>query len=109
MEKYMEITYEDKTYKLMFTRRTAARLADSGFKLEDIEASPLTAIPSLVHGAFLAKQPLTKRETTEEIFKSISKKDEFILALAELYVAPVEAYLSEPEETEKNAAWEMVK
>lgn len=103
------ITIKDKLgneYTLEYTRRSVELLERKGFKLEEIGKFPLTMLPTLFEGAFLAHHKQIKKETVDEIFASLKNKDELFGKLAEMYSEPIEAYVAEPEDDEGNATWE---
>ena len=78
-----------------------------GFDPHALETTPVTTIPQLVRGAFLAHHRTTTRETIDAIYAAIPEKDKFINALAEMYAEPIEALFAEPTADEtKNAKWE---
>lgn len=94
-------------YTLEFTRRSVELLERSGFKIRDIKDFPMTTLPRLFEGAFLAHHKNVKKETVDEIFAKLNNKDDLIGKLAEMYNEPIEALVAEPEDSEEgNAGWE---
>lgn len=79
-----------KSYTLRFTRSTVRKMEQNGFDMNDISVHPMTRIPELFHGAFLADQPFIKRETTDHIlFEELGGiTDAMMERLGELYAAP---------------------
>lgn len=106
MRKNITFTWEDKEYTLEFTRRSVEKMERQGFKVNNIGDRPMSALPELFHGAFLAHHPAIKKETTDKIFSCFTKKEELLEALAQMYNAPLEALLDEPEDETKNVEWE---
>lgn len=107
MAKELILTDENgKEYTLTFTRKTVKQMEARGFVTEDIRNKPLTALPMLFEGAFLAKHRHVKKEIVEDLFDHISQKDELIEKLGEMYAEPIQALFDEPDEDdEKNVSW----
>lgn len=106
MAKQITLTHEGKTYVLEYTRKSIEQMERNGFRIEDITEKPITALPTLFAGAFLANERWTKRLVIDDIFDNIVNKTELIGKLAELYNEPLASMLEEPEEDEKNVEWE---
>ena len=106
MAKQITLTHEGKTYILEYTRKSIAQMERSGFRIDDITEKPISALPTLFAGAFLANSYYTKRSVINDIFDNIVNKSELIGKLAELYNEPLSSMLEEPEENEKNVGWE---
>ena len=99
--KQLKFTYKEKEYTLEFTRRTVAEMEKRGFIAQEVEAKPMTTLPALFEGAFLAHHRFEKKEVIDEIFSHMTHKDE----LAEMYNEPIMALVEEPEENEGNVDW----
>lgn len=106
MAKRIKLSYEGKDYTLEFTRRTVEQMEHSGFIVGEVGDKPLTALPRLFAGAFLAHHKYTDKETINNIFARLTNKEKFIQKLAEMYSEPLEAMMDEPEESEGNLTWE---
>ena len=105
--KQITLNHKGKSYVLEFTRRTVEQMERAGFVLSDIENKPVSTIPALFAGAFVAKQKWIKPEAVEAIYKSITGKDKLISLLVEMYQETALSLLDEPEEeNEGNATWE---
>lgn len=104
MAKTITLTYDGTKYTLEFTRKTVEQMERSGFNVRDIRTQPVTTLPVLFAGAFLAHHRWVKDEVINGIFEKLPKKDEFLEKLAEMYNEPLEAMLAEPEE-EGNVSW----
>lgn len=91
------------TYTLEYTRKTVEMMEKSGFVAEDMERKPMTLLPALFAGAFLAHHRFVKRDVIDNIYARLSHKDELIAALAEMYNEPLLSLLDEPEQTEGEA------
>ena len=105
MAKQLKFTYENKDYILEFTRRTVTEMEKRGFVAADIESKPMTILPMMFEGAFLAHHRFEKKEVINEIFKKLTNKEDLIGKLAEMYNEPLTALLEEPEASEGNLNW----
>lgn len=105
MAKQLIFTYEDKEYTLEYTRRTVAEMEKKGFVASDITDKPMTTLPALFAGAFLAHHRFVKEDVINTIYNKLTKKEELIGALAEMYNEPIMALVEEPEEDKGNVNW----
>ena len=76
-----------------------------GFIAANVEKKPMSTLPTLFEGAFLAHHRFEKKEVIDEIFSHMTNKDELIGKLAEMYNEPIMALIDEPEENEGNVSW----
>lgn len=106
MAKTIKLNYEGTEYTLEFTRRTVELMEKQGFVVSDVGDKPMSTLPTLFAGAFLAHHRFTKREIIDAMFAKIKNKEAFIGKLAEMYSEPLEAMMDEPEESEGNLTWE---
>lgn len=95
------------TYTLEFTRKTIELMEKNGFIVADMERKPMTLLPALFAGAFLAHHRFVKRDVIDAIYAKLNHKDELIGALVEMYNEPLMALLDEPEQEndEGNLSW----
>ena len=95
------------TYTLEFTRKTIELMEKKGFVAADMERKPMTLLPALFAGAFLAHHRFVKRDVIDAIYAKLNHKDELIGALVEMYNEPLMALLDEPEQEndEGNLSW----
>ncbi len=95
------------TYTLEFTRKTIELMEKNGFIVADVERKPMTLLPALFAGAFLAHHRFVKRDVIDAIYAKLNHKDELIGALVEMYNEPLMALLDEPEQEndEGNLSW----
>lgn len=95
------------TYTLEFTRKTIELMEKNGFVAADMERKPMTLLPALFAGAFLAHHRFVKRNVIDAIYAKLNHKDELIGALVEMYNEPLMALLDEPEQEndEGNLSW----
>lgn len=105
MAKQLKFTYEDKDYTLEFTRRTVTEMEKKGFIASEVETKPMSTLPALFEGAFLAHHRFEKKSVIDNIFSKLSNKEELIGKLAEMYNEPIMALVEEPEEIEGNLKW----
>lgn len=105
MAKTITINFEGTEYTLEFTRKSIETMERQGFVIGDIKTKPMTTLPTLFAGAFLAHHRFIKRDTVDAIFEKLSNKENFLEKLAEMYAEPLEALMDEPEESEGNLTW----
>ena len=105
MAKQLRFTYQNKEYVLEYTRRSVEIMEKKGFVASDIETKPVTVLPALFAGAFLANHRNMKPEIIDEIYSKMPNKQELIGKLAEMYNEPIMALVDEPEESEGNVNW----
>lgn len=105
MAKQLKFTYNEKDYVLEFTRRTVTEMEKKGFIAAEVENKPMSTLPALFEGAFLAHHRFEKKETINAIFNRMTNEEELIGKLAEMYNEPIMALVEEPEESEGNVDW----
>ena len=105
MAKQLIFTFEDKVYTLEYTRRTVAEMEKKGFIASDITDKPMTTLPALFAGAFLAHHRFVKEDVINNIYTKLTKKEDLIGKLAEMYNEPIMALVEEPEEDKGNVNW----
>lgn len=105
MAKTITFNFEGTEYTLEFTRASVATLEKQGFNINDISDKPLTTLPALFAGAFLAHHRFVKREVIDRIFGKMTNKKDLVMRLAEMYNETIESLVDEPEESEGNLEW----
>lgn len=105
MAKQLVFTYNDKQYTLEFTRKTIADMEKNGFVANEVEAKPMTTLPALFRGAFLAHHKYEKKDVIDEIFSKMTNKEDLIGKLAEMYSEPILSLVEDPVESEGNVNW----
>lgn len=90
------------TYTLEYTRKSVEMMEKSGFVAEEVERKPMTMLPALFAGAFLAHHRFVKRDVIDNIYARLTHKDELISALVEMYNEPLLSLLDDPEQQENN-------
>nr|DAZ24666.1 MAG TPA: protein of unknown function (DUF5055) [Caudoviricetes sp.] len=105
MAKQLKFTFEGKEYVLEFTRRTVTEMEKKGFIAAEVEQKPMSTLPALFEGAFLAHHRFVKKDVIDNIFAHMTNKEDLIGKLAEMYNEPIMALVEEPEENEGNVSW----
>lgn len=105
MSKQLQFEYEGRKYTLEFTRKTVEMMERQGFVAEDAKTKPMTTLPALFAGAFLANHRFVKQEVIDAIYAKMPNKGELIGKLAEMYNEPIMTLMEEPEESEGNLTW----
>jgi hypothetical protein len=105
MAKQLRFTYQNKEYVLEYTRKSVEVMEKKGFVASEIETKPITILPALFAGAFLAHHRSEKPEVIDAIYAKMTNKQELIGKLAEMYNEPIMALVDEPEESEGNLDW----
>ena len=100
MAKTMTFDYDGKTYTLEFTRRSIVEMESRGFNPSDVGTKPLTALPTLFRGAFLAHHRGTSQAVIDDIYSKLPDKEDLIKHLAEMYAEPIETLMAEPKKAE---------
>lgn len=105
MAKQLNFTYDGKEYTLEFTRRTVAEMEKKGFIASDVTEKPMTTLPALFAGAFLAHHRFVKEDIINDIYSKLTKKEDLISKLSEMYNEPILSLVKEPEKAEGNLDW----
>lgn len=103
--KQIKFTIDGTDYTLEYTRNTVKQMEQNGFRVDDIGTKPMTMLPALFAGAFLAHHRFVKQDRIDYIFSQLSEKDKLLEKLAEMYNEPISAMLDESEGNEGNAKW----
>ena len=106
MAKKISLIHDGKEYTLEYTRKSIEIMERQGFNVNDISEKPMTTLPALFAGAFLAHHRFVKRDVIDKIYDSLPNKQDLISKLAEMYNEPIEALFEEPKESEGNVSWE---
>lgn len=105
MAKTITIQSNDKEYTLEFTRESVKEMERRGFLIDDIADKPLTVLPALFAGAFLAHHRFVKEKEILAIFEKMPNKQELVGKLAEMYSEPLETLMEDPEDSAGNPTW----
>lgn len=100
----IRLTYKGIEYTLEYTRKTVEMMETAGFNMDDITTKPMTAIPMLFRGAFLAHHKNIEQSLCDEIMNQVTDIKGLIRELNNMYVEPINAMLDD-EGAEKNATW----
>ena len=104
MENKITFDYDGQSYCLEYTKRTVKIMENNGFVPSKILEAPVTYLPELFAGAFLANHRFIKSDVIEAIFEKFENKAELINALIEMYNEPIKALTADS--TEGNSiAW----
>ena len=105
MAKTITIEDDGKKYTLEFTRKSIEAMERQDFVISDAASKPMSTLPALFAGAFLAHHKFVKRDVIDAIFKKLPDKEKLFEKLAEMYTEPLEALMEDPEESEGNVTW----
>ena len=105
MAKTITFTYEGKDFTLEFTKRTIKLMEEAGFVAGDIDRRPMTLLPQLFAGAFLAHHRFVRQETIDAIYAAMPNKEDLVGKLAEMYQEPIRTLMEEPEGELGNVDW----
>ena len=105
MAKTIRFTFDDTEYVLQFTRRTAKEMEDGGFRIAEVTDRPMTLLPMLFKGAFLANHRGIKNSKVNYIYAAMTNKEDLMAALIGLYEETMNTLLDEPEEGNPNVSW----
>jgi len=106
MAKKISFIYDGKDYTLEYTRKSIEIMERQGFNVNDISEKPMTTLPALFAGAFLAHHKWVKKDVIDEIYNRLENKQDLLQKLTEMYNEPIEALFEEPKESEGNVSWE---
>ncbi len=94
----IKFSYGGTNYCLRYTKKTVKTMEDRGFVPSKILEAPMTYLPELFAGAFLAEHRFVKKELINEIFDTMENKSELINVLIEMYNEPIKALTEETSE-----------
>ena len=97
MAKQITFRYKGKDYCLEYTRKSIETMERQGFVADDILTKPMSVLPAMFAGAFLANHRYERKDVIDEIFEQLTNKGELIEKLAEMYNEPIKALLDDPE------------
>lgn len=106
MGKQIKFTFNGNEYTLEYTRKSIEAMERQGFNISKISEAPMTTLPTMFAGAFIAHHKFVKRETIDAIYEKLTNKEELIGKLAEMYNEPIAALMEEPKESEGNLTWD---
>lgn len=108
MNNKITFTHEGKNYVLEFTKNSVKEMEMRGFIASEVIEKPLTVLPSMFAGAFIANHRFTKRKVIDKIFSKIDDKAELINSLAEMYSLVIDEFVDELEKAQNGLPWKRV-
>lgn len=106
MSKILSFEYDGTHYELEYTRRTVREMEKAGFVLDELDTKPMSVLPDLFAGSFLAHHRFAKPSVIEDIYKCMPDKSGLINKLCEMYNDTVKTLLEDPDDnTEKKVNW----
>lgn len=106
----IKITDADgKAYELTYTLKSVKQMADNGFNIVEASNNPVSGIPRLFAGAFIANHRTVPQAKIDELWNGIDDKEGFVSVLVDLYNEPINKLFGEPEANAKKVTWEVVK
>lgn len=106
MAKQIKINYEGTEYTLEYTRKSIETMERQGFNINRIVDAPMTTLPKLFSGAFLAHHKFVKQEVVDEIYAQLGDKEGLINKLSEMYNEPIQSLLEDPKGGAGNLKWD---
>lgn len=94
----ISFSYNGINYCLEYNRKTVKMMEDRGFVASRILEAPMSVLPELFAGAFLANHKHTKREIIDEIFDKMQDKSALIELLSQMYNEPIKALMEDGDE-----------
>lgn len=105
MSTQINFSYGGKDYCLEYTKRTVKQMEDRGFVVARFLDAPMSTLPELFAGAFLANHKFTDRKVIDEIYGLMKDKKALIGTLTTMYNEPIEALMSDGDEEGNGIAW----
>ena len=105
MSTKFNFSYEGKDYCLEYTKRTVKQMEDRGFVVSRFLEAPMSTLPELFAGAFLANHKFTDRKVIDAIYEGLKDKKALIGTLTTMYNEPIEALMSDGENEGNGIAW----
>ena len=105
MAKQITFTFDGKDYTLEFTRKSIEHMEKKGFVASELIDKPVSMLPELFAGAFIAHHKFEKRDVIDKIFSKFTNKEDLVSRLSEMYQEPIESMFDEPAEAEGNVKW----
>lgn len=105
MAKTIKFSFEGKDYTLEFTRNSIKAMESQGFTLSQVSDKPISVLPALFKGAFIAHHKFLKQEVIDSIFAKMTNRESLFETLAEMYNEPIVSLMNEPDADEGNISW----
>lgn len=91
-------SYDGKDYCLEYTRQTVKKMEERGFVASRIAEAPMTILPDLFAGSFLANHRFVDRKVIDGIYDQMKDKRSLVDTLAKMYNEPIEALMADGDE-----------
>lgn len=101
----INFTYDGKDYCLEYTKRTVKIMEDRGFAASRFLEAPMSTLPELFAGAFLANHKFADRKVIDEIYDKMEDKKALIGTLTTMYNEPIEALMTDGDSEGNGIAW----
>ena len=108
MANKITFNYGGKEYVLEFTRKSVEEMERRGFVASEVLEKPLTVLPSMFAGAFIANHRFTKKKVIDEIYSKINDKEGLINTLAEMYSLVIDEFVDELEKEDNGLDWKRI-
>jgi hypothetical protein len=108
MNTKINLTYEGVSYTLEYDRMSIKMLEKAGFQYEEFLDKPFTNVELAFTGAFVKNHPKTSQVTIDKIYEECPNKGDLIAALSKMINECYETLLSDPEDKQGNATWEVI-
>ncbi len=105
MAKQIQFEINGKKYTLEFTRKSVEIMEKQGFSISEMTDKPMSVLPKLFEGAFLAHHKFEKKEIIDGIFAKMKNREQLFSTLVEMYNEPIVAIMAEPDDDEGNVDW----
>lgn len=106
MTRKIHFVYKGKKYDLEYTRSSIKEMERKGFVVSEVLDKPMSLLPDLFAGAFIANHRFTSRKLIDEMFSKFDDKGELLGALAEMYALIIDDFIAELEKEKNGLAWE---
>lgn len=94
----INFSFDGKDYCLEYTKQSVKTMESRGFVASRIIEAPMTVLPDLFAGAFLANHKFTDRKVIDAIFDNMTNKRQLVETLSKMYSEPIEALMEDGEE-----------
>ena len=94
----ISFSYDGKDYCLEYTRQTVKKMEDRGFVAARILEAPMTVLPELFAGSFMANHKYTDRKIIDAIYDKMTDKKQLVETLTQMYNEPIEALMADGDE-----------
>lgn len=106
MTSKIKFVYNERPYVLEFTRDSVKKMEKKGFDAAEVVKKPMSLLPELFAGAFIAHHPFVREKLINEIYTAFDDKGELLNALCEMYSLVIEDFVAELEKSNNGLKWE---